>query len=163
MLKLAGERITGQPMESYSNAHMERGNIMEAEARDFYSFMTDSEPQLVGFIRNRDAGASPDSLVGETGLLEIKTALPHILGDLILKGEFPPEHKAQTQGQLWVAGREWVDLLIYWPNMPPLIKRAYRDEPYIRALADAVAEFNAELADVVTRIQAHGEKIAHAA
>src|SRR4051812_4435301 len=63
MLKLAGEIITGEPMDNYSNGHMERGHVMEPEARDLYSFMTDAEPELVGFIRNGRKGASPDSLI----------------------------------------------------------------------------------------------------
>jgi hypothetical protein len=156
MLKLAGERLTGEPMASFSNAHMERGKEMEGEARDFYAFLTDADPQLVGFIRNGDKGCSPDSLIGEGGVLEIKTALPHILIDLILKDEFPPEHKAQTQGQLWVAEREWVDLAVYSPGLPTLIKRAHRDDAYIATLAAAVAEFNEELAATVEKIKAYG-------
>lgn len=158
MLKLAGERITGKPMETFSNAHMERGKVMEEEARNYYAFLTDAEPQQVGFIRNDLAGASPDSLLGDDGLLEIKTALPHILGDLILSGEFPSEHRAQTQGQLWVTGRQWVDLIVYWPGMPAFIKRAHRDERYIADLAAAVTQFNAELAEMVEKIRAYGER-----
>jgi hypothetical protein len=156
MLKLAGERITGKPMETFSNHHMERGKLMEEEARNFYAFLTDDEPRQIGFLRNDLAGCSPDSLIGDSGLLEIKTALPHLLIDFIFKDEFPPEHRAQTQGQLWVAGREWVDLIVYWPKMPPFIKRAYRDEAYIRDLAGAVEQFNEALAEVVERIQAYG-------
>ena len=152
LLKLAGERITGEPMESYSNAHMERGKLMEAEAREFYAFMKDADPRQIGFIRSGDKGCSPDSLIGEDGMLEIKTALPHILIDLILKDEFPPEHKAQTQGQLWIAEREWIDIAVYWPKMPTLIKRAYRDEPYITALSVAVDQFNGELNEIVARL-----------
>lgn len=160
LMKLVGERITGEPMENYSNWHMERGRVMEAEAREFYAFMTDSEPQAVGFVRNGNAGASPDSLIGDTGMLEIKTALPHLLIDLILKDEFPPEHKAQVQGQLWIAEREWCDLTVYWPKMPPFIKRATRDEAYITALAGEVARFNDELDALVERIKGYGLRAA---
>lgn len=156
LLKLAGERITGKPMVSYSGRHTERGHEMEPEARDYYAFMRDVDPVLIGFVRNEIAGASPDSLIGDDGLLEIKTALPHILGELILKDQFPPEHRAQTQGQLWVTGRAWVDIIVYWPGMPPLIKRTHRDEPYIANLAAAVAQFNEELAAVVEQIRAYG-------
>src|SRR4051812_9803069 len=55
MLKLAGEIITGEPMDNYTNAHMERGKEMEDEARDLYSFLTDAEPERVGFIKNGQA------------------------------------------------------------------------------------------------------------
>jgi len=160
MLKLAGERITGEPAEGFTNKHTERGHALEPEARAYYAFETDNEPALVGFILadDGDVGCSPDSLVGDNGLLEIKTALPHILIDTILKDDFPPAHKAQCQGQLWIAEREWIDLVVYWPNMPTFIKRAYRDEEYIAKLAQAVSEFNDELNEIVERVNGYGLK-----
>ncbi len=100
LLKLAGERLTGTPMESYSNAHMERGRLLEAEARDLYAFMTDTDPEEVGFVTRGDAGCSPDGLLGVTGAIEIKTKLAHLHLDCLLRGEFPEEHKAQCQGVL---------------------------------------------------------------
>lgn len=156
LFKLAGEIITGELMDNYSNAHMERGKTMEGEARNYYSFMTDTEPQRVGFIVNGPKGCSPDSLIGADGMLEIKTELPHLLIETLLKDEFPTKHRAQTQGQLWVAERDWIDLVIYWPKMPPFIKRASRDEIYIRTLSDAVDRFNDELQATVARIRQFG-------
>lgn len=156
LLKLAGEIITGEPTESHSNDHMERGKLMEAEARDLYSFSCDADPQQVGFIRNGQKGCSPDSLIGDKGMLEIKTKLPHLLIDCLLKDEFPAEHKAQCQGALWVAEREWIDIAVYWPKLPLFVKRAYRDEGYIANLAGAVKEFNDELAATVKLIREHG-------
>lgn len=153
MLKLAGEIITGEQADSFSNHHMERGHEMEPEARRFYAFQNDVEPELVGFIRNGTKGASPDSLVGSDGLLEIKTKLPHLMLDILIKGDFPPEHKAQCQGQLWVAEREWIDLVCYWPKMPPFIQRAHRDEEYIKQISSAVDQFNDELAAIVSRFK----------
>lgn len=159
LYKLAGERLTGDPAENYSNAYMDRGHVIEPQARDDYAFIHDVEPQIVGLVTTDDgmAGCSPDSLIGETGALEIKSAAPHILLDHMFKGEFPAEHKAQCQGALWVAEREWIDLLIYWPKMKPFIVRATRDEAYIRDLEKAVAGFNAEVADVVERYRRLGE------
>jgi len=154
--KLAGEIITGEPMERYGNAHMERGHEMEAEARSLYAFMSDADPTQIGFLRNGQKGCSPDSLIGDAGMLEIKTKLPHLLIDCILKDDFPAEHKAQCQGALWVAEREWVDIAVYWPRMPMFVKRAYRDEEYISKLSDAIDAFNADLAAVVDRIKAYG-------
>lgn len=153
MLRLAGEILTGEPAETYSNGHMERGKVMEAEAREHYAFITCVEPEQVGFIRNGEKGCSPDSLVGDVGMLEIKTALPHILIDKLLRDDFPPEHKAQTQGALWVAEREWIDLVVYWPKLPLFSKRAYRDETYIKTMADAVNQFNTELAEIVGKLR----------
>lgn len=153
MLKLAGERLTGQPMGTYTNGHMERGQVMEEEARRFYTFLTDLEPQQVGFIRNGEKGCSPDSLIGDDGMLEIKTAMPHILISYILSGSDLPAHKAQTQGGLWVAEREWIDLIVYWPGLPPFRHRTTRDDAYIAKLSDAVDAFNDELAEVVAKVQ----------
>lgn len=155
MLKLAGEILTGEPMESFSNEHTERGHAMEAEARDLYAFQTGAELERVGFIRNGRAGCSPDSLIGEHGGLEVKTKLPHLLIDVILKDEFPSEHKAQVQGTLWLTGRQWWDIAIYWPGIPLFVKRAHRDEGYIANLAGAVKTFTEELDNVVSTIRQH--------
>jgi hypothetical protein len=155
MLKLVGERLTGQPMESYSNDHMERGKAMEDEARDLYAMVRDVEPERVGFMRRGDAGASPDSLIGTAGLAEIKTKLPHLQIEVLLANRLPPEHVAQVQGQLWISGREWCDFVSYWPGLPLFVARVQRDEVYIAALAAAVAEFNAELHEVIAQVQAY--------
>lgn len=153
MRKLAGERITGQPAENYHNAHMDRGKAMEAEARSLYEFTNGVTTEQVGFIKNHGAGASPDGLVGDDGLIEIKTAMPHILIGYIEAGKFPSEHVAQVQGQIWVSERAFCDLLIYWPAMPPFQVRVERDHGYIeRTLAPGVQRFIDELDDMVARI-----------
>lgn len=156
MLKLAGEIITGEPNESYSNAHMERGHELEPEARSQYAFMTGADLELVGFIRNGQKGASPDALIGANGIGEFKTKLPHILIEVLLKDQFPPEHRAQCQGALWVAEREWVDIACYWPKMPLFVKREYRNEAYIKQIADEVDRFNDELAKTVELVRQYG-------
>lgn len=156
MRQLAGELITGEPMETFQNQHMERGKVMEDEARDFYAFTTDEPIQRIGFIRNGDRGCSPDSFVGLSGMLEIKTALPDILIEKILADDFPPEHKAQCQGNLMVAEREWIDLSIYWPKMPMFTKRAFRDELYIRKMSEEIDQFNNELSELVEKIRLYG-------
>lgn len=160
MLKLAGEIITGTPMENYSNEYMERGHDMEDEARDLYAFQTSAQLERVGFIRNGRAGCSPDSLVGADGGLEIKTKAPHLLIELMLKNEFPPEHKAQVQGTLWLTNRQWWDLRVYYRGMPPFTIRAERDEPYIKRIESEVDRFNAELDQIVEQIRQRGEALA---
>lgn len=153
MLKLLGERLIGEPAESYTNAHMERGKRLEEEARDLYCMVEDVEPERVGFIRNGDTGCSPDSLIGDAGMIEIKTKLPHLQLDCLLRDSFPPEHRAQCQGQLWIAEREWVDLVSYWPGLPLFVKRVFRDEPYIEMLKKEVDTFNTELLELAERIK----------
>lgn len=161
MLKLAGECLSGDLMESYSNAYMERGKAMEDEARQWYGFVNAIEPEQIGFVTNDDGtvGCSPDSFILGDGMLEIKSAAPHVLLDHMLRNTFPAKHKAQCQGGLWVCERDWIDLLIYWPSMKPFTKRAYRDEKYIAGLAVAVEQFNAELAEILEAYAAYGEPL----
>lgn len=156
MLQLAGEIITGEPMETFSNEHLARGKEMEDTARKLYAFRNDAEIERVGFIRRGKTGCSPDGLIGKKKMLEIKTTLPHLLIDIHLRGEYPPGHEAQCQGNLWVAQREEIDIAIYWPKMPLYVQTIRRNEPYIAALEKAVNEFNSELAYVVQQMRRLG-------
>jgi hypothetical protein len=156
MHKLIGEILTGDPTESYTNPHMERGKVMEEEARDLYALMTDAELHPVGFIRNGNKGASPDSLIGNAGGLEIKTALPHIQIERLLRNELPSEHVAQVQGNIWVCEREWWDFCSYWPKLPLLKVRVYRDDKFIDNLSRAVDQFNDELGVTLDRVRRFG-------
>lgn len=151
LLKLAGESITGELADSFGNAHTERGHAMEPDARNLYAFDHDVEPQLVGFMRRGRVGASPDSLIGDDGLLEIKTKLPHLQLDVLDKGKLPSEHVAQVQGQLWVSGRAYCDFVSYWPRLPLFCVRVERDEKYIETLSQAVADFLGELDTYIAR------------
>ena len=160
LLKLAGERLTGEPMDTYTNANMERGKVMEAEAREYYCLATDAKVEQVGFIRNGDKGGSPDALIGKQGMLEVKTSFPHLLIQLLLDDEAPNKYMAQVQGNLWVAERQWCDLIVYWPKVPALIKRIYRDDDYIRRLAEQVELFNNELQQTVDYIRKIGGRLA---
>jgi len=152
LYKLAGEILTGEPMDTYINAHMERGSEREAEARDLYAMIKDIEVAQVGLIKNGLCGASPDGLIGHEGMFENKDALAHIQIERLVKGVLPPEHKAQCQGQLMVAEREWVDFMSYCRGLPPLIIRVERDEDYIAGLRDDVARFVSELNELVETI-----------
>jgi hypothetical protein len=154
LYKLAGECITMEPTEAFTNGWLDRGKVMEAEARDFYHFVQGGELRQVGFILNGDKGCSPDSLIGNDGGLEIKTQRADLLIETILKDQVPSEHMAQLQGNMWVSERQWWDLVVYWPKMPLFVKRVTRDEAYIKLLADEVAKFNADLRALVTRLRA---------
>lgn len=149
---LAGERLTGQSSEGWGgNKHTERGHAMEPDARKLYAFTSDNKPMPVGFMKRGNVGASPDSLVGDDGLLEIKTKLPRLQLEVLEANAVPEEHLAQLQGQLWVSGRSFVDFVSYWPGLPLFVKRVERDEKYIASLAGAVAAFEAELVELVDR------------
>ena len=155
LLTLAYERITGEVAEKWEgNRHTERGKIMEEEARLAYSFRSDIEPQQVGFMRRLNVGASPDSLIGKDGLLEIKTKLPHLQLDVLEKNRLPPEHVAQVQGQMLVSGRSWCDFVSYWPGLPLFVTRVQRDDEYIEKLCNALVEFDFEVSNYVQRFGA---------
>jgi hypothetical protein len=149
MLELLGERLLGdQVPEGFTgNRHTERGHAFEQEARDLYAFQTGLAPQRVGFIRNDAlrAGASPDSLVGPEGGLEVKTKLPGLHLAVLLDDVIPDEHVAQVQGSMLITGRSWWDFVSYCPGLPLFRKRALRNEGYIAALRIEISDFNDEL------------------
>lgn len=155
--KLVGEIMTGEPMSNYVSLDMERGKLMEDEARDLYAFSRDVDLDRVGFVRNGNAGASPDSLIGSSGGLEIKSAAAHIQIERLLADELPSEHVAQVQGNLWICEREWWDFVSYCPKLPMFVKRVKRDEEYIKKLALGVELFNIELRQTVEYIQRYGK------
>lgn len=153
MHTMAGEIITGKPVDGFTNAATERGHINEEPNRDLYGFIHDVQPEIVGFVRNGRKGGSPDAFIGKDGILECKNHQPSVLIPLILANEFPKEHYAQSQGLLMVCEREWVDVSCYWPDMPLFVKRTYRDEEYIEKLSTAVDEFIEELDELVEKLR----------
>lgn len=156
MRQLAAEAISGRPVATYSNHHMDRGREQEAEARTLYAFMHDVEPQQVGFIRNGRAGCSPDALIGTDGGLEIKSALGDIQIERIEADRLPPEYRAQVQGGLWITERSYWDFVSYSPGLPLLVKRVHRDEIFIAELSRAIDRFNEELDELIERIRRYG-------
>lgn len=157
MYKLAGEILTGEPMEKYSNKAMERGHELEDEARNYYALSTSTEPRRIGFIKDYGTGCSPDSIIGEDGGLEIKIASPHVQIARLLSGGLPSEHKAQVHGNIWISGRAWWDFVSYCPKLPMLKVRVLRDDAYNRELETGVNSFNDELASLVRKIKNYGK------
>lgn len=153
MNTLIGERITGEAADPFcGNRHTERGHELEGVARNLYRDSEEVETTEVGIILNHGIGYSPDALVGEQGLTEIKTKLPKFQVSVILNGEVPKEHVAQCQGGLWVSDREWLDFISYWPGMPLFVKRVYRDEAMIRKLSERVKTFYDILDERMNRV-----------
>lgn len=156
LYKLAGEIVTGKPSSNYKNAAMERGNEMEEAAAEWYSFTHDVELTKVGFMKRGPMGCSPDRLIGDDGGLEIKTAEAHILIEHMFRDDCPPEHVAQVQGTLLVTGRDYWNLMVFWPDMPPPVFRVRPDRAYQANLKGEIDRFNDELAAVVERVRAYG-------
>ncbi len=142
MDQLIGERITGEAAEiPFQTKATIRGHEQEGVALGLYEAREDVQTTSAGIVLNHGIGYSPDALVGDNGLIEIKTKLPKFQVGVILAGEVPKEHVAQCQGGLWVSEREWIDFISYWPGMPLFVKRMYRDEELIRKIADRVKIF----------------------
>jgi hypothetical protein len=150
----AAEIITGAPVPGWKgNEHTERGKSMEGEVRALYEATSPVPVQAVGFAKRGRIGASPDSLVGDDGLLEIKTKLPHLQIEALEAGRLPPEHVAQVQGQLLVTGRMWCDFRSYWPGLPQLRVRVVRDLAYLSNLNTELQIFIRELDQLVEKIR----------
>lgn len=154
--QLAVERLTGRIEKSYSNDDMARGKEVEAEARSFYELIHEVSVKEVGVCypdERKLCAASPDALVGDEGLLEIKCPLAYAAVGYILDGALPTDYFQQAQGQLFVTGREWLDFLSYYPGLKPMIVRVQRDEKFIKKLSIELEVFTRQLDDLVKRIK----------
>lgn len=154
MYQLAGERVCGIPEETYQSAAMARGTATEEEARRFYEFTTGESVRKVGFCVSDCGryGASPDGLVGEDGVLEIKCPSLAVHVGYLLDGKVPTDYFQQTQGQLYVTGRKWSDFISYYPGLRPLLIRVTPDGAFHRALESELNGFCAELEAIIRRI-----------
>lgn len=155
MLKLLAERLSGETAPSYSNKAMDFGAEYEPRARAYYEALYGKIEQ-VGFVElNEDVGCSPDGLVGENGLIEIKCPYPSTHLSYIDKNVLPAVYKPQVQGQLWVTGRKWCDFVSYNPKIKarPFWKiRIFRDEDYIKELKICTTMFVIEMKEMIEKL-----------
>jgi len=157
MIQLAAEMLTGQKEESYSSNAMQWGTETEPLARNAYEFISSVEVEQVTMVTNDIAGYSPDGLVGNNGLLEIKCPKTTTHIETVLSGKMPTGHIPQVQGGLWIAEREWLDFVSYDPRIPTdksfFSVRVYRDEDYIKKLESEVIRFRDELFEIVNKMK----------
>lgn len=142
--ELLAEWLTGQPVSIKESGWMQRGTEMEPEARAFYEFEADAEVTEAGFVfldERRLIGCSPDGLVGDDGLVEIKCPAPHTHVSYLIDAKLPTAYIPQVQGALWVTGRQWCDFVSYSDTTESLIVRVRRDEPYIAKMATLIEAF----------------------
>ena len=153
---LIAERILQRKIEFYHSPAMERGLIVEAEAADWYEFDQDVTVQRVGFITddNHKLGCSPDRLVGDQGLLEIKAPLPHTQVEYWISGEVNERFRPQLQGQLYISQRSWVDILCWHDVLPKVVMRVEPDEQFIKTLDRELQIFNLFVESVMEKIRA---------
>lgn len=132
-LQLALERITGQRAEfSFSNDHMERGKEQEPIAKMLYEEMNFTEVSNGGFFDHIEYGDSPDGLIGDDGVIEIKSVVATTHYATLRRGTFDPAYRWQLVGHLDCTGREWVDFVSYCSDFPKqkqlIVNRLYRNE-----------------------------------
>lgn len=124
------------------NYATERGQELEPDAIDCYSITKDVEVNNGGLFIADDLfyGASPDGIIGDNGLLEIKSVFDEAHVSNMLNNRAYIDYYPQLQGQLLCSGRRWVDWMSYHPELPPVITRVYRDEEYIDKLQKYLRE-----------------------
>lgn len=152
MGELIAERLTGAPAPSFSNAAMQWGTETEPKARVAYEFLRDCDAAQVGFVDHPSipmSGASPDGLVGEDGLVEIKCPNTSTHIDTLLNGTVPEKYELQMLWQMACTGRAWCDFVSFDPRMPPsmqlFVRRIERDDKAMAELEKNVAIFLSEL------------------
>lgn len=164
MAELVAERLTGVPAERFTNAAMQWGTDMEPMARMAYEFYSNADVTETGFVLHPEipeSGASPDGLITDSGLVEIKcpNTATHI--DTLLGQSVPGKYVTQIQWQLACTRREWCDFVSFDPRMPEsmrmFVQRVHRDDDQIAQLERDVVEFLIELRDKVNRLKARFE------
>lgn len=163
--QLIAERLTGTVGESYSNAAMQWGTEMEPEARTAYEFIHNAAVTEIGFVAHPSidmAGASPDGMVGDGGLVEIKcpNTATHI--ETLIGKTVPGKYVTQMQWQMACTGRQFCDFVSYDPRLPEsmrlFVQRVARDDATIRGLEEEVTGFLFEVdAAVRTLTRMYGD------
>lgn len=157
---LVVERLTGNKTESFTNAAMQWGVDQEPIARAEYEVKTGNFVDQIAFVDHptiANFGCSPDGLVGDDGLIEIKcpNTATHI--DYVMQDKVPTKYIPQIQCQLAVTGRKWCDFVSFDPRLPDglqiLIVRLERDDEYIEKLEARVVKFLDEVNSAVTGLK----------
>jgi hypothetical protein len=152
-MTLAAERITGHVEPVQPSRAMERGTLDEPYARDKYSEHHAPVDQIGFMVRQFGGfkiGYSPDGLVNEDGLIEIKSRAQKIQLKTVLANEVPAENMAQIQAGLLVSGREWCDYVSYSGGMKLWTNRVYPDPAWHAAILAAVEQFEKTAAEMVS-------------
>lgn len=157
--RLALERLSGTNIDdSFTTPHTLRGSALEGEARAEYELQTLNNVDEVGFYRTESFGYSPDGVVGEDGLIEIKcfTDADKIV-EIITENNIGIVQD-QVQGGMWVTGRQWCDFVLYIPslrsvNRDLIVTRIERDNDYIAELEKDLREFNGMVKQIKTELE----------
>jgi len=151
MTDLICEKLSGRPREVFVTAPMRRGVELEPEARNAYSFIKNENVIETGFVLHSsidDFGASPDGLVGDDGLLEIKCPNTSTHIEFLKTGKPKEEYIYQMHGQMICTGRKWCDFVSYddrLEGLPFKCKRIYLDEDFAQTILTEVNRFLVEM------------------
>jgi len=160
MAQLICERMTGKVAESYSNSAMQWGTETEPLARAAYEVKTGLTVNQIGFVDHPTilmTGASPDGLVGDSGMIEIKcpNTATHI--ETLLSGKVPTKYLTQMTWQMCCTGRHWTDFVSYDPRLPEnlqlFIKRVEYDPKYAAELEQEVIKFLDEVEQKIKQLE----------
>jgi putative phage-type endonuclease len=161
MAQLVVERLTQTKAESYTNAAMQWGIDQEPFARAAYEAAQGVMVEEVGFVPHPSiewAGASPDGLVGDDGLVEIKCPNTATMIETLLSQKVPGKYFIQMQFQLACTNRKWCDYVSFDPRMPAkaqmFVRRVDRDDEYIAHLEEEIAKFLVEVESQVKKLNA---------
>lgn len=158
--QLVCERLTGNREETYANCAMQRGTELEPMARECYEFIKGVDVYQIAFVNHpliEYGGASPDGLVGDDGLIEIKcpNTATHI--DYLLTGEPPATYIDQMNWQMACTGRQWVDFVSYDPRLPEelqlFVVRHHRDETVIKEMESTVIDFLESVTNMIETLK----------
>lgn len=155
MLDLIVELDRNEAAERIVTQAMQWGTDTEAEAREYYEQLNGVAVDQVGFVeRDEFVGASPDGLIGDKGMIEIKCPNSRTQVKYKRAGKLPSTYKAQVQGLLWVCEREWIEFVSFDPRLTQykyFRKRIYRDEDYIKELHTKIVMFVTEMQSIIAK------------
>lgn len=155
---LAAERITGHVEYVHPTFDMQRGTEDEPYAREAYAAHKGVRVAEVGFMtletEHYKIGYSPDGLVGDDGLIEIKSRKPHSHLATILSGRPPAYNMAQMQTGMFVSGREWCDYVSFSAGLPLWVKRVHWDSGWFKIIPEVAAAFETNVAQIVAAYEA---------
>lgn len=144
-------KLGSSPFENYTNSFMEEGIEYEDQARSFYEIKSGNDVKQVGYVSiNEYTGASPDGLVGEDGLVEIKCQQPHVYLKSKHTKKITISYVSQMQWQMYCTNRSWCDFVVYSHHFDEIfVQKVNRDEDHINKLLDAYKKYEIKLKKIL--------------
>lgn len=151
-----GEIITGRLKEQYTNEDMQRGNELESQARFAYEMLRGVKVEQVGYIElNEFIGVSPDGLVEEDGLIEVKSPKDSVFVKFLYDHKIDPKYEWQMQHQLWVTNRKWCDYVLFNDNLNKIeVTRVERNEEKIEKIRIGTEAGIVKIKEILSKVNA---------